>query len=121
LTAKRVAGQVAAAVCGIVLLLSGGTSLHSQQTLRDLTGSVEDGHHEPLRGAVVYLENEKTHAVVTYITDRSGHFSFKRLHGDVDYDVWAIFRGQQSKSKTLSQFDTHTDPVITLVIKPEEH
>ena len=68
---------------------------------------------------MVYLENEATHTVLTYITDRTGHFSFKRLHGDVDYDVWAIFRGQDSKRKTLSQFDTHPNPVITLVIKPE--
>ncbi len=94
-------------------------ALQGQQALRDLIGTVQDGHHEPLRGAVVYLENEATHNVVTYITDRSGHFSFKRIQTDVDYDVWAIYRGQDSKRKTLSQFNTHPDPSITLVIKPE--
>lgn len=92
---------------------------YGQETLRDLVGNVEDAQHEPLRGAVVYLENDVTHAVVTYITDRSGRFSFKRIKGDVDYDVWAIFRDHESKRKTLSQFNTHSDPSITLTIKPE--
>ena len=107
------------ALCGLLLTLLPAPALHAQDALRDLSGSVQDGRREPLRGAVVYLENEATHSVVTYITDRSGHFSFKRLHSDVDYDVWAIFRSQDSKHKTLSQFDSHPNPVITLVIKPE--
>ena len=108
----------------VVIAAAGATlgtvsAVRAQQGLRDLAGNVQDKQHEPLRGAVVYLENESTHTVVTYITDRSGRFTFKRLHGDVDYDVWAIFRGQDSKRKTLSQFDTHPNPVVTLVIKPE--
>ena len=97
----------------------GPPALEGQPALRDLVGAVQDEHHEPLRGAVVYLENEATHSVVTYITDRTGRFTFKRIQTDVDYDVWAIYRGQDSKRKTLSQFNTHPDPSITLVIKPE--
>ncbi len=108
-----------ALLCGLIPTLLSTPALYAQPSLRDLAGSVQDSSHEPLRGAVVYLENEATHSVVTYITDRSGHFSFKRLNSDVDYDVWAIFRGQDSKRKTLSQFDTHPDPVINLVIKSE--
>ncbi len=111
--------QRATRVFGLFLALVGAPALRGQETLRDLSGNVQDGHHEPLRGAVVYLENESTHNVVTYITDRTGHFTFKRLHGDVDYDVWAIFRNQDSKRKTLSQFDAHPTPMMTLVIKPE--
>ena len=106
-----------AAVCG--LMLSSSQPLSAQQSLRDLSGSVEDAQHEPLRGAVVYLEDQNTHAVLTYITDRSGHFSFKRLRGDIDYGVWAAFRGQESKHRTLSQFDTHTTPLLVLTIKLE--
>ena len=117
MTARR--GRVISRFSGLLLALTATPALQAQAALRDLSGSVQDGSHEPLRGAVVYLENEATHSVVTYITDRSGRFTFKRLHGDVDYDVWAIFRNQESKRKTLSQFDTHPDPVITLTIKPE--
>ena len=100
-------------------MASGVYGLYAQQPLRDLSGVVQDGHHEPLRGAVVYLENSGTHSVVTYLTDRSGRFSFKRIGGDVDYDVWAVFRGQQSKKKNISQFDTHIDRDITITVKPE--
>ena len=109
----------ASMLCGLLLTLSTGRRLYAQQALRDLSGSVADAHREPLRGAVVYLENEATHSVLTFITDRSGRFSFKRLQSDVDYDVWATFRNQNSKRKTLSQFNTHVNPAITLVIKLE--
>ena len=108
-------GLAIATLCG--LLLSSPQPLSAQQGLRDLSGNVEDGQHEPLRGAVVYLEDGNTHGVTTYITDRSGRFTFKRLRGDIDYDVWAVFRGQDSKHRTLSQFDTHTTPVLVLTIK----
>ena len=108
-----------AGVYGLLCLISGLPGLYAQQTQRSLSGIVEDGQHEPLRGAVVYLENSSTHSVVTYLTDRSGRFSFKRISGDTDYDVWAVFRGQQSKRKNISQFDTHTDRDITITIKAE--
>ena len=104
---------------GIFLAASVARAGSGQSVLRDLSGTVQDGHHEPLRGAVVYLENESDHNVVTYITDRTGHFSFKRLRGDVDYDVWAVVRGEASKKKTLSQFDTHPNPTIAITIRPE--
>ncbi len=107
------------AVYGLCCMSFGTHGLHAQQVERDLFGVVEDGHHEPLRGAVVYLENSSSHSVVTYLTDRSGHFSFKRISADTDYDLWAIFRGQQSKRKNISQFDTHPDRAVTLTIKPE--
>ena len=106
-----------AALCGLMLVSS--RTLPAQQSLRDLSGNVEDSQHEPLRGAVVYLEDGNTHSVLSYITDRSGHFSFKRLRGDIDYEVWAVFRGQQSKHRNVSQFDTHTAPVIVLTVKSE--
>lgn len=115
---KTFTGMALVLLCG--LTLSSSHSLSAQQGLRDLSGSVEDGQHEPLRGAVVYLEDGNTHGVLTYITDRSGHFSFKRLRGDVDYDVWAAYRGQNSKHRTLSQFDTNPSPVLVLTIKHEQ-
>ncbi len=101
------------------LMLSSFQPLDAQQSLRDVSGSVQDAQHEPLRGAVVYLEDESTHSVLTFLTDRSGHFSFKRLRGDIDYGVWAVFRGQESKHRTLSQFDSHTASVVVLTVKLE--
>ena len=91
--------------------------LVGQPTLRNLTGTVQDRQHEPLRGAVVEIENENTKSVISYITDRSGRYSFKRLEGEVDYRVWFTYRGQRSKVRELSQFDDHQNAKIDLVIR----
>jgi hypothetical protein len=91
-------------------------SIAAQETKRDLGGTVTDGH-EPLRGAVVQLEDETTHAIVSYITGRTGQYSFKRIGGDTDYQVWATFRGTRSKQKQLDRFNTSKTPTIDLVIE----
>jgi hypothetical protein len=105
-------GAVLAA--GLALLAQ---PLGAQQTTRDLSGTVTDRGREPLRGAVVQLENERTHAVISYITGRSGEYSFKRIGGDTDYEVWATFRGIRSKEKQLDRFNVKHTPRIDLVIE----
>ena len=76
-----------------------------------------DRHHEPLKGAVVQLQNEQTGAVMSYLTDRQGSYSFKRLLQDDDYKVWATFRGDKSRSREISHFDSKPDKVIALTIR----
>jgi hypothetical protein len=93
------------------------TPVLGQPTFRNLTGTVQDRDHEPLRGAVVEIENENTKSVISYITDRSGRYIFKRLQGDADYHVWFTFRGQRSKVRELSQFDDHRNATINLAVK----
>src|ERR1700723_3587122 len=88
-----------------------------QLTLRNLTGTVKDRQHEPLRGAIVQVDNEETKNVISYITDRSGQYSFKRLEGETDYRVWSTYRGQRSRAKSLSKFDSHQNSTINLTIK----
>jgi hypothetical protein len=105
------------AVLAVMGLLLRGTALPGQSTLRNLTGTVQDRHHEPLNGAVVEIENENTKGVISYITDRSGRYSFKRIQGEVDYRVWFTYRGQRSGVRELSQFDDHQNATINLVVK----
>jgi Carboxypeptidase regulatory-like domain len=99
---------------GFLLL---GTPVLAQPTFRNLTGTVQDRHHEPLMGAIVEIENEDTKSVISYITDRSGRYSFRRLEGEADYCVWFTYRGQRSKVRQLSQFDDHHDATINLMVK----
>jgi hypothetical protein len=94
-----------------------GPSAVAQHAIRSLTGTVTDGHHEPLKGAVVQVHDEGTDAVMSYITDRTGTYSFKRLDPDVDYGVWAMFRSRRSATKEISRFDSHPHKVINLIIK----
>ena len=89
----------------------------SQATLRTLSGIVTDTNHESIRGAVVELRSESSQALMTYITDASGNYNFKRLDGNTDYDVWVVFRGRHSPTHTVSKFDSHMAKVINFTIR----
>jgi hypothetical protein len=102
-----------------LLFTLGSSAAIAQPAYRDLTGTVTDRQHEPLRGAVVQIENEETKSVVSYITNRTGQYNFKRLDDKADYRLWATWRDQRSSVKKLTQFDANRDKVIDLVI--EEH
>jgi hypothetical protein len=78
---------------------------------------VTDPHHEPIAGAIVQVHNEATDAVTSYITKRSGRYSFQRLSSQDDYTVFATYRGARSKTRFLSKFDSTTRRYIPLVIK----
>ena len=93
-------------------------ALTGQDPTRTLTGTVVDRQHEPLRGAVVQLQNQAgAGTVISYITGADGAYTFKRLDPGTDYKFWAAYRGHKSRSKTLSHFDMKPNKVVTLVIK----
>lgn len=88
----------------------------SEPSVRTLSGQVTDTSHEPIRGAVVELRDEKSSEVVTYLTDADGHYEFKRLDGHVDYDVRVLFRGRHSATHSISKFDSHMAKVINFTM-----
>ncbi len=88
-----------------------------QPSVRNLSGTITDTGHEPIRNAVVELRNVATGEVVTYITDKSGHYNFKRLNGNVDYEVWVLFRGIRSPTRSISKFDSHLTKVIDFTVR----
>ena len=104
----------AAAVTAILLAPA---ALRAQPGIRTLTGIVTDRQHEPLAGAVVQLHDENTDFVTTYITTRTGRYSFKRLSTDDDYSVFATFRDVRSRTRQLSKFDSKAVRTIPLVVK----
>jgi len=87
-----------------------------QMGTRNLSGTITDHQHEPLSGAVVEVENGVTMGVVSYITNRDGKYTFKRLDGDTDYRLWVNFRGTKSRVRKLSQFDTNRPKIINFVL-----
>jgi Carboxypeptidase regulatory-like domain len=87
-----------------------------QMGTRNLSGTVTDHQHEPLKGAVVEVENGVTLGVVSYITNRDGKYSFRRLDGDTDYRLWVTFRGRRSKVRHLSQFDSNRPKTINFAL-----
>ena len=85
-------------------------------SVRTLTGTVTDPHHEPLKGAVIKLQVGDTSNITTYITGPDGRYIFKRLDGNVDYKVWATFRGIKSRERELDKFNSKKNPEIDLMI-----
>jgi hypothetical protein len=83
---------------------------------RLLTGKVLDKHDNPVVDAVVYLSNTRTHAVTTYIVGPDGTYRFPELSPNVEFEVYAQYKGQKSDTKTLSQFDDRKQVNIVLRI-----
>jgi len=83
---------------------------------RLLTGKVLDKHDNPVVDAVVYLSNTRTHTVTTYIIGPDGTYRFPELSPNVDYELYAQYKGQESETKTVSQFDDRKQINIVLRI-----
>jgi hypothetical protein len=99
----------------LTLLASIALPLGAQAT-RTLQGQVASSSDAPLSGAVVYLKNTKTLAIRTYISDGSGNYRFTSLSPNVDYEVYAEYKGARSDSKTLSAFDSRATAVIHIKV-----
>lgn len=76
---------------------------------RSLEGTIwRKGTQQPLPKAVVYLTNNKTLDVRTFITRGDGRYRFDSLSPNVDYDIFVIYNGKRSTTKTLSSFDSRS-------------
>ena len=81
---------------------------------RTLQGQVMKHSEVPIPGAIVYLKNTKTMAVRSFISDKSGNYRFTSLTPNVDYEVYAEYKGAKSDVKTLSSFDSRQTATINL-------
>ena len=77
--------------------------------LRTVEGSVCSKDGAPIQGAVVYLQDSKSLAVKSYLSDDQGRFHFRHLSMNLDYDLWAELNGKRSKTKSISQFNSKPD------------
>jgi len=103
---------------GILTISAGGaTPKDKDRTVgRMLTGKVLDKKDNPVVNAVVYLANTRTHAVKTYIVGPDGSYRFPELAANVDFEIYAQYKGQKSDTKAVSQFDDHRQINIVLRI-----
>jgi hypothetical protein len=111
-------------VIALLLLLVGLTAAAAaapypkdkSATGRLLTGKVLDKRDNALPDAVVYLSNTRTRAVKSYIVGADGGYRFPELSPNIDYEVYAQYKGQKSDTKTVSQFDDRKQVNIILRI-----
>jgi hypothetical protein len=83
---------------------------------RMLTGKVLDRRDNVLVDSVVYLANTRTRAVKSYIVGTDGAYHFPDLSPNIDYEVYAQYKGLKSDTKTVSQFDDRKQVNIILRI-----
>lgn len=106
-------------VVAVILLVASFVTLASakrkEDTGRLLTGQVFNHQTQPLPGAVVYLTDTRTRVVKTYIVGQNGAYHFPALTPNVDYEVYAEYKGHKSDTRTLSQFDDR--PLVTINLR----
>ena len=98
------------AVCLPAILLTAiclfTASLAGAQAQRVVQGKVIGTSGQPQPNAVVYLKNDKSNDIKSFISIKDGSFRFGQLSSDTDYEVWAEYQGKKSASKTVSSFDS---------------
>jgi hypothetical protein len=90
------------------------------QSVRIAQGTVLSSDDQSQANAVVYLQNQKTQEVRTYITEADGHYRFGQLSSDADYQLWAEYKGRKSKTRTISSFDSKKEFNFNLKIDTQK-
>jgi hypothetical protein len=86
------------------------------QQERVVQGTVVDGSGAALKNATVYLKDDHSLSVRSYIASDNGAYRFGQLAQGTDYELWAQQGGKKSKTVTLSSFDTRNTFNITLKV-----
>jgi hypothetical protein len=94
----------------------GAVSAAPRSTTRSVQGRVIDANDAPIRSAIVYLNDDRTKEVQSYITQEDGAYRFQQLSPNDDYKLWAQANGKKSKTKILSSFDDRSDFHVILRI-----
>ena len=107
---RRAGGRAAlwlalGAPCAFVISAPGA---QAQAAARTIEGKVLNGAEAPLPGSIIYLEDQKTNVIKTFVAVADGGYRFGQLPMDTDYLIWAEYKGQKSKNRLISSFDTKT-------------
>src|SRR5438034_7980082 len=79
---------------------------------KNIHGVVQDLRGTPLAGARVFLRDMKTKVVRTIETDQNGEYKVFALTPNVDYELYADFKGKSSEKKFVSSFLNREDNVL---------
>jgi hypothetical protein len=85
-----------------------------ESPLRTVHGQILDKAEGPISAAVVFLKNNRTNTVRSYISDDSGNYRFSGLDPNADYELHAEKDGVKSETRTISSFDSRKDIALNL-------
>lgn len=111
---------MAVALFAMPPILSGNLTQASAQdrgpVQRTVQGKVTSKAGAALKGSVVYLKNDHTLAIKSFIAEDDGGFRFGQLSQNTDYELWAESNGKKSPVKTISSFDSKNAFTIDLKV-----
>ncbi|HET9088461.1 MAG TPA: carboxypeptidase-like regulatory domain-containing protein [Acidobacteriaceae bacterium] len=111
----------ASCLAGLIVAVGASRPVYAQDnTDRSVQGRVVDDQDTPLRSAIVYLSDQRTKTVESYITQEDGAYRFQQLSPNDDYKLWAQLEGAKSKTKILSSFDGRSVFRVILKISPKK-
>jgi hypothetical protein len=100
----------------LILSLHAAAQENAESPSRAVQGLVRDRNGRPVQGAVVEIENTRTLAVRSFITQRDGKYHFQELNTDVDYRIRAMLDGVFGPPKNLSRFQSRKEATVNLKI-----
>jgi hypothetical protein len=111
---RRMLGMVALVALAAVAMYAQGNPKGKESQLRTVRGTVVDNSETPVDTAVVYLKNSHTQDIITHLSDSDGTFRFSGLDLNIDYEIHAEKEGVTSSTRSISNFDTRKEFVLTL-------
>lgn len=111
---RRTLGLVAIVAVAATILFAQEKPKGKESELRTVRGTVVDKQETPVETAVVYLKNARTQDIITHLSDTDGTFRFSGLDLNVDYEIHAEKEGATSSTRSISNFDTRKEFVLTL-------
>ena len=111
---RRAFGLLAIVAMATTVLIGQERTKGKDNELRTVRGTVVDKEEAPVDSAVVYLKNSHSQDIITHLSDKDGTFRFSGLDLNVDYEIHAEKEGATSASRSISNFDTRKEFVLTL-------
>jgi Carboxypeptidase regulatory-like domain len=117
ITARSRYLRTAVMVLGVICLLAPVAGVAQSDAFRSVEGKVYGTQEAPLASAVVYLQDSKTNNIKSFISTQDGSYRFGQLSTNIDYQLWAEYKGKKSDKKNISSFNSKKQLVIDLHIK----